>query len=63
MEAKRTERDVGVSWGFREAVQQYLRDAEDWIDRMALRLGDAIFGERISEKLFGPHPSRQLSRY
>jgi len=58
MEAKRAERDVGVSWGWRQVLQRRLTDAEDWIDRMALRLGDAIFGERISEKLFGPHPSR-----
>jgi hypothetical protein len=28
---------------------------EDWIDRMALRLGDAILGEERSEKIFGPH--------
>ena len=58
MKAKRTERDVGVSWGFWQALERQLEDAENWIDRMALRLGDAIFGERISEKLFGPHPTR-----
>ena len=52
------ERDVGVSWGWRQVLGQKLAAMEDWIDRMALRLGDAIFGERISEKLFGPHPSR-----
>ncbi len=58
MEAKHMERDAGVSWGWRQALGQKLAAMEDWIDRMALRLGDAIFGERISEKLFGPHPSR-----
>ena len=58
MEAKHTERDVGVSWGWRQSFERRLEDFEDVVDRMALRLGDAIFGERISEKLFGPHPSR-----
>jgi hypothetical protein len=29
---------------------------ENWIDRMALRLGDAILGKTRSEKIFGPHP-------
>lgn len=58
MDAKHTERDVGVSWGWRESLQRRLDEFEDVIDRMALRLGDAIFGERISEKLFGPHPYR-----
>ena len=52
------ERDVGVSWGFRDAFERYLSDAAYWMSEGPSRLGDAIFGERISEKLFGPHPSR-----
>jgi len=31
-------------------------DLEDRIDRVALRLGDALFGPRRSERIFGPHP-------
>jgi hypothetical protein len=36
---------------------QWVCDVEDAIDRMALRLGDAIFGAERCERIFGPHPA------
>lgn len=47
-----------VAWGWKEELWRYATELEDWLDDMALRLGDAIFGEETSEKIFGPHPDR-----
>jgi hypothetical protein len=45
-----------TSWGWKETLWRQASELENWIDDMALRLGDALFGVRRSEKLFGPHP-------
>jgi hypothetical protein len=45
------------AWTWRRELWWKLAGLEDLIDRLALRLGDALLGERRSDKLFGPHPS------
>ena len=50
--------DTAVSWGWKEQLWQWCTAIEDRVDRMALRLGDAILGAQRAEKIFGPHPAR-----
>ena len=47
---------------WQEEVWQWVCDTEDFIDRMALRLGDAILGAERSERIFGPHRHRPADR-
>jgi hypothetical protein len=42
-----------------DALRLHAMAFEDWIDRMALRLGDVLLGAKWSEKLFGPHPAHR----
>jgi hypothetical protein len=51
-------RPSGVMWGWKEEFIRQAYELEEWIDRVASCLGDAIFGEQTAEKLFGPHPRR-----
>jgi hypothetical protein len=42
---------------WKDRLWRQIGEIEDLFDRVALRLGDAIFGREGSEWLFGPHPS------
>lgn len=50
--------DSGMSTDWKMKLREKAEELEDWIDRTALRIGDALFGEATSEKIFGPHPIR-----
>jgi hypothetical protein len=58
MNTEQSNREGGVSWSRKEELWRELREIEDLVDRVALRIGDALFGARTSEKIFGPHPSQ-----
>ena len=49
-------RERASAWTWKEELGRRAASFEDWIDRMALRLGDAIFARETVEKIFGPHP-------
>ena len=55
METRKTAAAPRVTW--KEEIWRQCAELEDWIDRVALRLGDALLGPRRSERLFGPHPA------
>lgn len=54
VEPDRAETPGETTW--QRDLWQWVCDIEDAIDRMALRLGDAILGAERCERIFGPHP-------
>jgi hypothetical protein len=58
MATRESEREPGErTW--QDELWQWIQSTEDLIDRMALRLGDAILGAERCERIFGPHRHRR----